>query len=72
MMINPKNTDILYIETEDWLGVLQSTDGGKSWHKLDIDLPNTPVYLLAIDPSNPNILYLATHGRGLFSLTIKR
>lgn len=75
LVINPTNPEVLYAEIWDkvtWkpTGLIQSRDGGKSWHKLDIDLPNTPVYLLAIDPSNPNILYLATRGRGLLALNL--
>jgi photosystem II stability/assembly factor-like uncharacterized protein len=76
-MMNPKNPDILYAQVWDdvriaVIALIQSTDGGESWHKLNIDLPDTIVDLLAIDPSNPSILYLGTQGHGIFALIIAR
>lgn len=41
------------------LGVFRSTDGGLSWTQLTNGLPNQAATDLAMDPSNPNILYAA-------------
>ena len=38
-------------------------------HWIDVGLANTEVYALAIDPSNPNILYAGTFGAGVFKST---
>jgi|GEM_PF-3305363 len=47
----------LYLAGEP--GLFVSTDGGKSWTQLGKDLPTT-VYRVAIDPSNPQVMYAAT------------
>jgi photosystem II stability/assembly factor-like uncharacterized protein len=39
------------------VGVFRSTDGGVTWTHLTNGLPNLSATDLAIDPSNPNILY---------------
>ena len=64
IVINPTNTDIVYIGAlghafgpNDERGVFMTTDGGKTWTKtLYIDNQHG-VSDLEIDPSNPNILY---------------
>ncbi len=42
--------------------VYGSTDGGQHWTNLTSNLPNVPVNALAIDPSDPVIMYAATDG----------
>ena len=62
--INPENPDIVYVGAlghafapNDERGVFMTTDGGKTWTKtLYIDREHG-VSDLAIDPTNPNILY---------------
>ncbi len=41
-------------------GIWKSTDGGLSWIPLGDQLPVTSVADIAIDPINPNIIYVAT------------
>lgn len=41
------------------VGVFHSTDGGESWTQLLNGLPNLSATDLAMDPSNPNVLYAA-------------
>ena len=43
-------------------GVFKSTDGEGSWSAINSGLTNTHVSALAIDPSNPNIIYAGTDG----------
>ena len=44
-----------------WL--FRTTDGGKTWAKLSSGLPaNQPVYVVAEDDKNPNLLFVGTEG----------
>ena len=64
ILINPENTDEVYVaalgnvwaQNED-RGVYKTTDGGKSWEKILYINEGTGCADLAMDPSNPNILY---------------
>lgn len=66
ILVNPRNPDIVYVgalghvwgPNED-RGVFVTTDGGRTWTKtLYID-QNHGVADLALDPTNPNIVYAA-------------
>lgn len=41
------------------VGVFRSTDGGSTWSQLTTGIPNQACTDLAIDPTNPNIVYAA-------------
>lgn len=58
-----KNKNILYLGTER--GVALSTDGGRSWQSLRLNLPTVAVHDLAV---KDNSLVVATHGRSLWIL----
>ena len=47
----------MYAGTYD--GAYRSTDGGESWSLLE-DIPTRSIASLAIDPTNPNVLWLGT------------
>ena len=64
ILINPKNTDEVYVAAlgNVWAqnkdrGVFKTTDGGKTWEKILYVNEGTGCADLAMDPSNPNILY---------------
>ncbi len=40
--------------------IYRSTDQGKKWTKIGLDLPKEPVNVIKEDPENPNILYIGT------------
>ena len=63
LIINPQNTNILYVGTGQ--GVFKSTNGGNSWSLASNGLTNLIVGSLAIDPQNPNTLYAGTR-EGVF------
>jgi hypothetical protein len=58
-LVNPK---LLFLGTE--FGLFISIDGGKRWAQFTGNLPNVPVYDLAIHPREGDLI-LATHGRGI-------
>lgn len=72
LAIDPENPDILYAGMWEFRrkpyffnsggngsGLFKSIDGGKSWVKLEKDLPKRPLgrISVAISPVNPNIVY---------------
>ena len=70
IVLHPTNPDIVYVAALGHLwgpnkerGLYKSTDGGKTWTvSLQIDV-DTGVSDVAMDPSDPNILYAAAHQR---------
>lgn len=73
IVINPKNSDIVYVAAAGHLysenpdrGLYQTKDGGKTWKKIlepkegDRVIGVTDV---AMDPSNPDILYAASYDK---------
>ena len=67
VVTHPTDPNIVYVAAQGHLwghnderGVFKTTDGGKTWRKLSRGLPNdgkTGASALAMDPTNPNILY---------------
>lgn len=68
---------ILYIATGDYLygyigGVWKSTDGGRKWVQKSTGLPspyNRYLYSLAINPLDPQNLYVGSYGWGVYKTT---
>ena len=56
---NPENRDILYTASEAGGGVYKSKDGGASWYEVNVDLADTSVIGLAMDPERPKTLYVS-------------
>lgn len=56
---HPSNDDILYVGTPAG-GLWKSEDAGITWTPLTDNLPSIGVSGLAINPDNPDIMYLAT------------
>jgi photosystem II stability/assembly factor-like uncharacterized protein len=62
--INPRNPDIVFVAALGHLfgpneerGVFRSKDGGKTWQKMLYRDADTGAVDLAMDPSNPNLIY---------------
>jgi photosystem II stability/assembly factor-like uncharacterized protein len=58
---DPTNKDLLYVGTER--GVVFSTDGGKTWRSLKLNMPTVAVHDLVVKDSS---LVLATMGRSFY------
>jgi hypothetical protein len=60
-----RNRDVLYIGTET--GIMVSLDRGKSWARLQANLPTVRVDEITLHPRD-NAMLVATHGRALWVL----
>lgn len=70
IVINPANTNILYLATGDWdgvtsrsIGVYKSTDGGDNWTITGLTftlIENNLISKLLIDPNNVNTVFATT------------
>lgn len=70
IVINPKNTDIVYVATggNEWTnnperGIYKTTDGGKTWSRVLYIDEGTAANDLVMDPKDPNTLYATTWER---------
>jgi photosystem II stability/assembly factor-like uncharacterized protein len=64
--VHPKNPDIVYVAALGHLwgpnperGVYRSTDGGQTWKQVLTKGPEAGAVDLALDPSNPRVIYAA-------------
>lgn len=64
LAVDPSHSDTIYAGTNG-NGVYKSPDGGITWSPHNNGLSNTGVWDVAVDPSNPSVLYTAT-GSGIF------
>ena len=67
IIIDPKNSDIIYVSAPGPLwsdgtsrGLYKSTDAGKTWKKILYVDEKTGCADIAVDPSNPDIIYATT------------
>lgn len=52
------------------IGVYESLDtNGTNWGAVGTGLPNTPVFTLRINPTHPDVMVVATYGRGVYQYT---
>ncbi len=66
-VIDPQDSNSLYAGTD--IGVYQSLDGGENWLPFGTGLPRVAVFDAEISNVHRK-LRIATHGRGLFEITI--
>src|SRR5262249_47704951 len=65
VIIDPTNRQTLYVGTEGGGGVFKSLDGGDHWFAVNSGLGDLSVSGLAIDRTNPAVLYASGSG-GVF------
>ena len=70
VVIDPRDSKVVYVAAEGPLwgpagdrGLYKTTDGGKNWKAVLTISENTGVNDVAMDPSNPDILYAAAYQR---------
>ncbi|MGA7906604.1 MAG: glycosyl hydrolase, partial [Candidatus Sulfotelmatobacter sp.] len=70
VVIDPRDSKVVYVAAEGPLwgpggdrGLYKSTDGGKNWKAVLTMSENTGVVDVALDPSNPDIVYAAAYQR---------
>ncbi len=70
ILIDPRNPEVVYVAAGGHLfgpnperGVYKTTDGGKTWNKIKYIDENTGFTDIAMDRSNPNVLYAASYER---------
>lgn len=66
-VVDPANSNNLYAGTD--IGVYRSTDGGVTWTVFSNSLPRVAVFDMGIQNNN-RVLRIATHGRGIWEITI--
>lgn len=70
IVVHPNDTNTVYVAgmghlwgSNEERGLYKTTDGGESWDKILYINEETGVVDIAMDPSNPDILYAATYQR---------
>ncbi|MCG3125287.1 MAG: hypothetical protein CHACPFDD_00105 [Phycisphaerae bacterium] len=67
LAIHPVDHNIMYAGGVSG-GVWKTTDGGQAWTPLDDFLPNLAVATIAIDPTDPEVIYVGT-GEGFYPVS---
>jgi photosystem II stability/assembly factor-like uncharacterized protein len=62
--VHPRAPHIIYAGAES--GIYRSEDRGASWQRLDSPMNTLPIWALAIDPMDPQILFAGTRPSALF------
>lgn len=60
--IDPASPQMIYLATD--LGPYVSVNGGQTWRRYAAGYPNVAAFEIAVQ--QPNLLFTATHGRGMF------
>jgi photosystem II stability/assembly factor-like uncharacterized protein len=62
--LHPKNPDILYVATNDY--IYKSRDEGRSWEAISHRMSHSRVIAMAIDPVYPATVYAGTKGDAVY------
>jgi photosystem II stability/assembly factor-like uncharacterized protein len=70
ILIDPRSSDVVYVAVQGPLwspggdrGLYKTTDGGETWAQILAGGEYTGVNDIAMDPSDPDVLYASTHQR---------
>ena len=76
LVIDPNNNNVFYATTQgeteytdkvgDGAGVFKSTDRGNNWTQINNGLNSLETNVLAVDPSDSDVLYLGTDDDGIY------
>jgi len=70
LLIDPRDALIMYTSGAAG-GLWKSTDGGANWRALDDFLPILAIGALAMDPSNPDVIYAGSGDNSLSSFGVR-
>jgi photosystem II stability/assembly factor-like uncharacterized protein len=71
MAVDPRDPNVIYVGSpgaggDEGSGVWKTTDGGTSWRPIADDLPTLAVNAIALDPSDPDRVYVVLFHYGLY------
>ncbi len=72
IVINPKNPNILHVMAFGGTKVYKSVNGGKSWLSEGRNIAGYALTKMAIDPINPETVYMGTLNNGIFKTVLTR
>ena len=64
LAVHPHDSRIIYAGADS--GIYRSENKGESWERLDSPMNDIPIWALAIDPVDPNIIFAGTRPSALF------
>ena len=64
IQLHPKNADIIYIATNDY--IYKSRNGGQTWSNLSRGMSHSRVIAMAVDPVYPATIYAGTKGDAVY------
>ena len=64
LVVHPRDRNVMYAGVDS--GIYRSEDVGVSWERLDSPMNQVPIWALAIDPVDPNIIFAGTRPSALF------
>ncbi|MEO5656760.1 MAG: hypothetical protein ABIO65_07400, partial [Nitrospiria bacterium] len=64
--VHPSNPDNVFSLTTYAIGLLKSVDRGRTWSLANRGIRSYSLYRLAIDPRNPDVVYVGAGGGGLY------
>ena len=64
LVVHPRDSSVIYCGVDD--GVYRSQDQGESWQRLDSPMNDMPIWALAIDPVDTNIIFAGTRPAAIF------
>lgn len=65
LQVMPHDPDMIWVGTE--IGIVETTDGGVSWHLLESNMPRVSVWEMRVKEDQ---IVIATHGRGIWSFDL--
>ena len=64
LAVHPTDYEVMYAGMDS--GIYRSEDTGESWERLPSPMDHIPIWALAIDPGDPNIIFAGTRPSALF------